>query len=168
MLSKFLRLLDVNLKVIMALLLFAMMAITFVDVVGRYVFSRPVPGGFEIVQYLMALVVFASLPLTTAADSHLSVTVIPPRTAGAVGLIHKFFIRALSLITLGLITWRMADQAIQLDRARQISGYLGLPLAPIAWTMAALASLAFLVLLIKVITPEARMQGEAKTPQGFE
>jgi TRAP-type C4-dicarboxylate transport system permease small subunit len=40
----------------MALFLFAiaMMTITFVDVIGRYVFSSLVSGGFKIVQYLMA------------------------------------------------------------------------------------------------------------------
>lgn len=168
MLRKFFRLLDIGLKAIMAIFLFAMMAITFVDVLGRYVFSLPVPGGFEIVQYLMALVVFASLPLTTAADSHLSVTLIPPRPTGAVGFIHRFIVRALSVITLALIAWRMTDQAIQLDRARQISGFLEIPLAPIAWVMAALAALAFLVLLAKVSMPAAGLPAEPETPRGFE
>ena len=66
----------------MAVFLFAMMTITAVDVLGRYVFNTPVPGGFEIVQYLMAVVVFASLPLTTAAERHLTVSLLENRFSG--------------------------------------------------------------------------------------
>ena len=51
------------LKVMVALFLFAMAALTFVDVIGRYVFSAPVPGTFESVGLLLGLVTFAALPL---------------------------------------------------------------------------------------------------------
>ena len=43
------------LEAIMATFLLAMALITAIDVVGRYFFSAPLPGGYEIVQYLMAL-----------------------------------------------------------------------------------------------------------------
>ena len=150
MLNRCWRLLDFALKVVMALFLFAMMAITFVDVLGRYLFSAPVPGGFEIVQYLMALVVFASLPLTTAADSHLSVSLFAGSARGVAAVVLRIFVRLISTIALGMIAWRMAVQALLLGRSQQISGYLQLPLAPIAWAMAALAALAFIVMLVKL------------------
>lgn len=151
MLDRCWRRLDGILKAIMAILLFAMMAITTVDVFGRYVFGIPIPGGFELVQYLMALVVFASIPVTTAADSHLTVALITPRRTGLLGFSHRLFIRALSMIALAVITWRMADQALILRDSQQISGYLQLPLAPIAFTMAGLAAIAFLVIVGKFV-----------------
>ena len=144
------RVLDLGLKIVMATFLFVMMTITAVDVVGRYLFGIPVPGGFEIVQYLMALVVFASLPLTTAADSHLAVTLIPPRETGRFGYLHRIAIRAISALALAVIAWRMGDQAFLLDRAQQISGFLQLPLGPIAWAMAGLAAVAFVLMLGKL------------------
>ena len=53
--------LDFALKIIMAVFLFVMMVLTAADVIGRYVFNAPISGAFEIVQYLMALVVFLFL-----------------------------------------------------------------------------------------------------------
>jgi TRAP-type C4-dicarboxylate transport system permease small subunit len=43
-------------------LMFGMMALIFVDVVGRYFLNKPVFGSYEIVQMLMALLVFYALP----------------------------------------------------------------------------------------------------------
>ena len=143
--------LDYALKGVMAALLFAMMVVTAVDVVGRYLLNAPVPGGFEIVQYLMAVVVFASLPLTTAADSHLSVSLIGDRLQGAVRRGHRIAVLLISSIAIVVIAWRMAEQALILHRSQQISGFLQLPLAPIAWVMCALAALAAIVVLGKLI-----------------
>jgi TRAP-type C4-dicarboxylate transport system permease small subunit len=143
------RFLDLGLKSIMAIFLFAMMVITSVDVAGRYLFNAPLSGGYEIVQYLMALVVFAALPVTTAADSHLSVTLIPPNLSGRIGRAHRIVVGLVSMLALMLIAWRMAEQAQILSRSQQISGYLQLPLAPIAWVMAAFAALAVVIIAVK-------------------
>jgi TRAP-type C4-dicarboxylate transport system permease small subunit len=135
---------------IMAILLFAMMTITAADVIGRYLFNAPVPGGFEIVQYLMAIVIFASLPLTTAAERHLTVSVLENRFRGITRHIYRIVMLLISLIALGVIAWRMGVQAEVLGRSQQVSGFLQLPLAPIAWTMTALAALAALVAAVKL------------------
>jgi TRAP-type C4-dicarboxylate transport system permease small subunit len=140
---------DLTLKIVMATLLFAMMTITTVDVVGRYLLNAPVPGGFEIVQYLMAIVVFASLPLTTAADSHLSVSLVGGHLRGGGKRIHRTFVMALSVTALVVIAWRMADQGQILANSQQVSGFLELPLAPVAYAMCALAWLAAVIALVK-------------------
>ena len=141
---------DWVLKVVMATLLFAMMTITTIDVIGRYLLNSPVPGGFEIVQYLMAVVVFASLPLTTAADSHLSVSLVGDQLTGRAKRIHRVFVLTISSVALVAITWRMGEQAAILGRSQQISGFLQLPLAPIAWVMSVLATLAAVIVLVKL------------------
>jgi TRAP-type C4-dicarboxylate transport system permease small subunit len=135
---------------IMAILLFVMMTITAIDVIGRYLLNTPVPGGFEIVQYLMAIVIFASLPLTTAAERHLAVSVLENRFRGITRYIYRIVMLLISLIALAVIAWRMGVQAEVLGRSRQVSGFLQLPLAPIAWTMTALAALAALVAAVKL------------------
>jgi TRAP-type C4-dicarboxylate transport system permease small subunit len=140
---------DLALKIIMAALLFAMMTITTADVIGRYLLNAPVPGGFEIVQYLMAVVVFASLPLTTAADHHLTVSLVGGWLKGRVRRVHRVFVLAFSSLALVTIAWRMAEQAAILARSQQISGFLELPLAPVAWVMSVLAALAAVIVLVK-------------------
>ena len=54
-----------------ALVLMAMVALTVVDVVARYLFNSPVNGAFELTEMMLATVVFLALPLTTAAGEHI-------------------------------------------------------------------------------------------------
>ena len=136
---------------IMAILLFGMMTITACDVIGRYLLNAPIPGGFEIVQYLMAVVIFASLPLTTAAERHLTVSVLENRFRGTTRHVYRIVMLMISLIALAVIAWRMGVQADVLGRSQQVSGFLQLPLAPVAWTMTALAALAALVAAVKFV-----------------
>jgi TRAP-type C4-dicarboxylate transport system permease small subunit len=48
----------------------ALMLLTFVDVVARYVFNRPVRGAFEMTELGLVILIFAGLPLVSYADEH--------------------------------------------------------------------------------------------------
>jgi TRAP-type C4-dicarboxylate transport system permease small subunit len=60
-------------ETLIAVVLFSMVALTFADVIGRRIIGRPIYGAHDITEHLMALVVFAGLPLVTAACLHLTV-----------------------------------------------------------------------------------------------
>lgn len=150
---------------IMAALLFAMMTVTAIDVIGRYALNTPVPGGFEIVQYLMAIIIFASLPLTTAAERHLTVSVFENRFRGTTRHIYRIAMLSISLVALAVIAWRMGVQADVLGRSQQVSGFLQLPLAPIAWTMTALACLAASVAAVKLVVELFGRGGTGNQPE---
>ena len=64
--------LDRTLGAAAAVLLFGLMAVTTVDVIGRYIFNWPLRGGFELTELLLLTLVFAGLPLVSRADEHLS------------------------------------------------------------------------------------------------
>ena len=51
-------------------ILLAMMLLTVVDVVARYVFNRPLRGAFEITELMLVVLIFAGLPLVSYADEH--------------------------------------------------------------------------------------------------
>jgi TRAP-type transport system small permease protein len=51
-------------------ILLAMMLLTVVDVVGRYVFNRPVRGAFEVTELMLLVLIFAGLPLVSYAEEH--------------------------------------------------------------------------------------------------
>jgi TRAP-type C4-dicarboxylate transport system permease small subunit len=51
-------------------------ALTFVDVFARYLISAPIRGSVEIIQYAMALTIFAALPLVTRDREHVTVSLI--------------------------------------------------------------------------------------------
>lgn len=136
------------LKAIMAIVMFAMMTITAADVAGRYLFNYPVHGGFEIVQYLMAFIVFASLPLVSATGSHLSVSMFEGRLRGRALRIHRVYTLLFSLAGLVVLAWRMGLQGQLLSQSQQVSGFLAFPLAPIAWALTVFAWLAVAVVVI--------------------
>jgi len=60
-----------------ASLMFLLMAMTCVDVAGRYFFNRPLPGGLELTEITMVLLVFAGLPIVTTAREHVTVDIVP-------------------------------------------------------------------------------------------
>ena len=61
---------DALLGVAASAILLAMMLLTVVDVVARYVFSRPVRGAFEITELMLVVLIFAGLPLVSFSDEH--------------------------------------------------------------------------------------------------
>ena len=93
--------------------LFAMMVLTFVDVVARYVFSRPVRGAFEVTELMLLVLIFAGLPLVSYADEHAVMDFID-RAFGARGqwtlraVVHVVCAAMLFLLT--WLVWRTADR----------------------------------------------------------
>ncbi|MCC5987606.1 MAG: TRAP transporter small permease [Pararhodobacter sp.] len=59
-----------------AVILFAMMVLTFVNVFMRYLFRQPISGAFEIMSYMMGLMVFLSLVLVAARSDHVRISVL--------------------------------------------------------------------------------------------
>jgi TRAP-type C4-dicarboxylate transport system permease small subunit len=61
---------DSLLGVAASAILLAMMFLTVVDVLARYVFSRPVRGAFEVTELMLLVLIFAGLPLVSFSDEH--------------------------------------------------------------------------------------------------
>lgn len=59
-----------------AVILFAMMVLTFVNVFMRYLFRQPISGAFEIMSYMLGLMVFLSLILIAARSEHVRISVL--------------------------------------------------------------------------------------------
>ncbi len=59
-----------------ALILFAMMVLTFVNVFMRYLFRQPISGAFELTSYMLGLMVFLSLVLVAARSDHVRISVL--------------------------------------------------------------------------------------------
>jgi TRAP-type C4-dicarboxylate transport system permease small subunit len=136
---------------IAAALLFAMMALTVLDVAGRYLFAAPVPGAFELTQVLLALIIFAGLPLVSARDGHVTITLsdrwFGPRAAALRDRLVALAGGALS----GVIAWRLWLLAGRLADYGDEFEFIGVPRAAIAYPMSVLAGVTALVLLAKAV-----------------
>ncbi len=87
-------------------MLFIMMLLGSADVIGRYIFSKPVTGTFEIFEILLPGIVLLSLGATQAAGAHIRIETfvryLPPRLRTAT----DFGTTLLSLAISILILWR--------------------------------------------------------------
>jgi len=126
---------------LVALLLFAMMVVTFADVLGRYLLSRPVPGSTEIIQYLFVLTVFLALPVVTWRDEHISISLIEGAFGESFNRFRRAAVRILSGAVMLAVGWQMWGYAGMLARNRDVIGYLELPVAPGAYAASVLAAL---------------------------
>ena len=140
----------VVLKVFIAVVLFALMVLTCVDVVGRYVFTAPVPGASELTQFGMGLLIFGALPLVTVRREHVNIELLSLIAGDRSKGLQSVVMEATSLIALALMSWQLWMRGLGLMRYSDSSIYLGIPLAPMAFFMSVMSGLAVVALLISL------------------
>jgi TRAP-type transport system small permease protein len=126
---------------IAAFLIFSMMCITVVDVIGRYGFNRPLPGASEVTEAMLAAAIFAALPLVTLENGHITMTLLTERLTPTGRRMQGALVSLFSVLVLSLIAWRLFRHAAQLASYGDVTVFLGLPRAPLAYLMASLAGL---------------------------
>ena len=152
--------LDRLLGVLSALPVALIVVLTFADVLGRYLFSSPLRGSVELIEYAMALVIFTALPSVTRSRGHVSVSLIDGLVRGTARRIKMVLCDALSALALGLMTWRLWVQGAEDLEAGTSSIVLGLPQAPLSFALAAFAGISMLVMLMLIVAT-LRQPGEA-------
>ncbi len=141
---------------------FLMMAITFVDVVGRYGFSAPIPGGFELIEFLMPLSIFAGLPIITRRRTHIVVSIFDRWFRGRTGEIRRLVVDAGSLAVVAFIAERMWSQGQGLAEAQIESGYLEWPIAPAAYAISVLSAVTCVVLALMLLQDVRTLFGRGR------
>ena len=142
---------DALLGVVASAILLAMMLLTVVDVVARYVFSRPLRGAFEITELMLLVLIFAGLPLVSFANEHAVMDFIDrllgPRGQGwlerAVQLVNSAF--------MFLLTWLMWRKADRIWAYRDATDVLRIVYGPFVYFMAVTLALACVIHLYKVV-----------------
>jgi TRAP-type C4-dicarboxylate transport system permease small subunit len=132
-----------------AALVFAMMALTFVDVVGRYVFNAPVKGSAEATELMLAVIVFAGLPLAAAAREHIRIDLLEHVLSERAKRRQVIFGFAFAALVTAFVAWRLALRAAELGRLGDLSSHLGFPLAWLAWFLAAVAVAVFVAVAVR-------------------
>jgi len=114
---------------------FALMTVTVIDVVGRYVFNAPLPSGYELIKIGMALIVFAAVPVCTARDEQIRVEVFqllfPRRMRAALGVMSL----VISLVVIVGFAWLLLRRAESFVLSEETTSNLQVPLAPLAFFM---------------------------------
>jgi TRAP-type C4-dicarboxylate transport system permease small subunit len=131
--------------------LLAMMGLTFVDVIARYVFNRPLAGAFEVTELLLLVLIFAGLPLVTHADEHALMDFIdrplgPRVTRGLERAVHL-----LCAAVMALLAWLIWLKADRIWAYRDATDVLRIVYGPFVYFMAVAIGLTAVIHLYKVV-----------------
>ena len=128
--------------------LFCLMAMTCIDVAGRYLFNAPLDGATELTRLMMAVIIFAVLPLVSWREEHVSVDlldqVFPRRLVNA----RQLLLNLIGAVALGVVSWRVWILAERAAQYGDFTEYLEIPLAPFSYFMSAMSAVTALALLV--------------------
>jgi TRAP-type C4-dicarboxylate transport system permease small subunit len=110
-----------------AFALFAMMLLTTIDVVGRYLFNAPLMGAFEITEYLVLILIFSFLCNAQSHKDHVSVDLLfnklPRKCRNIINIINH----TACLVLMALIAWMSYFKALELKEVGEASPNLVIP-----------------------------------------
>lgn len=139
-------------ETVMALFLLAMVALTFADVIGRRIVGKPIYGANDITEHLMALVVFAGLPLVTAAGTHLTIDLLDKLVNKPWMAWWRVLISVLVTAVLALVAWLFIKHGLNAARISEVSQALRVPRGPLYFYMASSCALSALAALAIAFT----------------
>jgi TRAP-type C4-dicarboxylate transport system permease small subunit len=139
---------DAVLGVAASVILFCMMTLTFVDVVARYVFNRPLRGAFELTELLLLVLIFGGLPLVSHADEHVTMDFID-KLLGRSRDVWQRVVQALCAGIMFLLTWLVWLKANRIAAYGDATDVLRIVYGPFVYFMALMIALAGLIHLYK-------------------
>jgi TRAP-type C4-dicarboxylate transport system permease small subunit len=139
------------------------MLVTFVDVVARYLFNRPIRGAFELTELILLVLIFAGLPLVSHADEHVTMDFIDRMLpARAVPVLIRV-VHGLVAAVFFFLTWQVLIKAARIAGYGDTTDVLRIAVGPFVYFMAAMIGLTGLVHLFKIFVPGDRRASQATT-----
>ncbi len=145
--------------------LLILMVTVFIDVVGRNLFNAPLPWGTELLEMVLALMVFALYPLLALSFGHITVDLIQVRPK--LRALQRAVGSAVGAVVFALIAWCLVRQAIRAASYGEATPLLKVPLSWVLGAigiMAAVSAMAFLLAMARAV----RHPGASGAPQSTE
>ena len=149
------RLLDGLCGLLAGVALFAIMALTLVDVLGRKLLSQSVPGSLELTEILMVVVIFAAMPLVSLHGEHVVFDSLDALLPGRLRRLQQAVVDLLVFAALLGLAWLMWDKAAAMASYGDTTAQLKLPLGPFVRLMSLLCGVTALIHLLLLIQPVA-------------
>ena len=131
-----------------AFALFLMMLLTTVDVIGRYFFRSPIPGGTEITEAMMVVVALPALAWCAAMRKHVEVEILMTRFSKKVQAITSIVTMFAVLAIFIFVTWQSFVYSMNVTT---VASLLRFPLYPFYWVLTASFAVLCLVVLAQLI-----------------
>src|SRR6478735_11682621 len=101
------KLLELSCGLLAGIALFAIMALTFFDVLGRKFLSNSIPGSLELTELLMVVVIFGALPLVSRRGEHVEFDSLDPYLPQWLRRAQHIVVNLLCGVVLLLLAWLM-------------------------------------------------------------
>src|SRR3954463_6326269 len=155
------RLLELLCGLLSGLALFAIMALTFFDVLGRKFASNSIPGSLEMTELLMVVVIFGALPLVSERGEHVAFDSLDSYLPAWVLRVQSAIVNILCGVVLLALAWLMWRTGGQFLDSGETTAQLKLLKAPFIYGMAVLCGLTGLVHVALVGAPPPELaEGE--------
>ena len=156
-LKKNIKLFTERLDLIAALAIFAMMSITFADVVLR-LFRRPIPGSYEIVALLGAVAISFAMAHTSIQKGHVAVSLFVQLLPKKLQDIIECIITVFGIVLFALITWQSIIYAMECRSSGEVSMTLEMPFYPVIYGVAFGSGALCLALLVDLADALGRLK----------
>jgi len=141
--------------------LFLMMMVTAIDVAGRYVFNKPLAGGFELTEMMLAALIYCGLPLVSKRREHIVIDTFDPLMSRRVKRGLDVFDDVVCSLTLAGIGWLIFRRAARVAEYGDTTSVLTLPLAPVAYLMGVMIVVTAAIHLWLIFVPHKDDDGKS-------
>jgi TRAP-type C4-dicarboxylate transport system permease small subunit len=122
-----------------------LMLLTFADVMLRGFFNKPIPGSFEISQYILAIFILLGAAYTQQVKGHVGVDFVTSRLSPRLRACCEILTTLLSLFIIAIVVWQGWVEGIA---EKAVSDQLRIPQYPFRVLVAVGGFLLWLELLI--------------------
>lgn len=132
------------------MIMLALMILTVIDVVGRYLFNRPIRGTFELAEFALVLIVFLALGYAQHNEDHVVIDLLYTRFPKAIQSVVYLLSTVISLAVISLMAWRLYLYSGRMAAGNYTTAVLRIPLSPLV-LMSAFGAVCFILAIISSI-----------------
>ncbi len=134
-----------------------MVLLTVTDVCLRYIFNRPILGSYEITQFMMAILIFASVGYTMAVKEHVSVDLVITKLPKRVRALLEAITCVLACGLFAVAAWRTVVHVGTTWKRHDVSADLFIPVSPFVLFVALGLAVLSLVLFVQFVKALVRV-----------
>lgn len=148
---RFLDRLCAGLAVVSGLILLALIGLTFVDVVLRYIFSAPFLGAKDLLPMGMVLVISLAFPFTWRMGGHIVVDLIPDYGIEALTRTRDSMVRLIGILIFALLAWQAWIRAEDAVLFNEATNMIEVPFRPFFLVLSGAAAFQAVVLCVESV-----------------
>lgn len=149
------------LRVASAAILASMVLLTSTDVVLRYWFNSSIRGAYEITQLLLAMLIFAALPLVSRDDQHVVVDLLSGVLGARVKRILAAFAQLVCTIVFSGFGWLMWRKAQRVGEDADVTAALYISIQPFVYFMLVLLIVTVVIHVVKLVAHVSALRSDA-------